>query len=84
MIESRKELAAKLADVVGDLEDQELLVLILLARRLLLGQHGYGALALALDERDLDEEMGSETADLLVYAAMGWLKQQLAKEKSTP
>jgi len=55
---------------VGELGDEELLVLATLARRLLAGQRAYGRLDLAHDGRDWRRERAEELADAMVYDAV--------------
>ena len=54
----------------ADLGDQELQVLVVLARRLLAGQRAYGRLDLAHDRRDFQTERAEELQDTLVYTAI--------------
>jgi hypothetical protein len=54
----------------ADLGDQELQVLVVLARRLLQGQEAYGRLDLARDARDFQRERAEELQDTLVYTAI--------------
>jgi hypothetical protein len=63
--------AAELLDVVAELGTDERRVLLVLARRLLAGQHAYGRLDVATDRRDWGREASEEAADLLVYLAIG-------------
>ncbi|HSY21821.1 MAG TPA: hypothetical protein VK841_06890 [Polyangiaceae bacterium] len=49
--------------------------MLLLARRLLAGQHAYGRLDVAHDARDWRKERADELADALIYGAIGALAE---------
>jgi hypothetical protein len=67
---TRDRRAAALDALVRDLGDQEIAVLVVLARRLLVGQQAYGRLDLCGDARDWRRERAEELADALVYGAV--------------
>jgi hypothetical protein len=60
----------ELEAVVRELGPEERRVLLVLARRLLAGQHAYGRLDVARDGRDWRRERADELADALVYGAI--------------
>lgn len=62
----------------------ELRVLVEVARRLELGRHAYGALAIDADPRDFAREAFEEAADLAVYSAVGLLKASAARRAALP
>ena len=63
-----------LANILDDLETDEIRVLTRLAERLRTGMRVYGVLNLARDQRDFREvEARQEVEDLLVYLACAWL-----------
>lgn len=64
---------AELAAVVDGLGADEVRTLLYLAQRLAMGARQYGALDLASDRRDWDDEARAETADLAVYATFALL-----------
>jgi hypothetical protein len=64
----REALEGELDALAADLGDQEIAVLVALAR-LLAGQRAYGRLRLEEDRRDWRRERGEELADALVYGA---------------
>jgi hypothetical protein len=64
-----------LLDVVSKLGADERRVMLLLARRLLAGQHAYGRLDVAHDARDWRKERADELADALIYGAIGALAE---------
>ncbi len=57
------------AALIDSMGDDEIRVLLVLARRLKAGQDCYGKLDLENDKRDFRKERGEEVADLLVYSA---------------
>jgi hypothetical protein len=59
-----------LLDVVGELGTEERAVLLVLARRLLLGQRTIGLLRVATDGRDWLRERSEELQDVLIYTAI--------------
>jgi hypothetical protein len=59
-----------LLDVLSQLGADERRVLLILARRLLAGQHAYGRLDVAHDGRDWRKERADELADALIYGAI--------------
>jgi hypothetical protein len=59
-----------LAAVFAQLGADERRVLLVMARRLLVGQTVYGRLDLANDRRDWRKERAEELADALVYGAI--------------
>jgi hypothetical protein len=59
----------ELSSVVSQMGHDEVRVMVVLARRLLEGQHTYGKLDLAHDRRDFRQERAAEIADMLVYSA---------------
>jgi hypothetical protein len=61
---------AELLEVLAELGRDERRVLLVLARRLLAGQHAYGRLDVANDRRDWRKERAEELADALVYGAI--------------
>jgi hypothetical protein len=60
----------ELQAILEELAPQERMVMLVLARRLLAGQKGYGRLDLANDKRDWRRERAQELADVLVYEAI--------------
>ena len=60
---------AELLAVLAECGREERHVLLVLARRLLAGQHAYGRLDLAHDARDFRRERAEELADALCYGA---------------
>ncbi len=74
---TRADLEAQLAKTVAELGDDETRVLLLIGRRLAMGQQIYGRLDVANDSRDWRRELGEEAADALVYAALA----SIAKEQ---
>jgi hypothetical protein len=74
--ESREALERQLDAVVGELGDDELRVMVTLARRLLEGQRCYGKLSLATDSRDWKKERSAEIQDLLIYDAFEVLRRE--------
>ena len=60
---------AELLAVLAECGREERRVLLVLARRLLAGQHAYGRLDLAHDARDFRRERAEELADALCYGA---------------
>ena len=56
--------------VEAELGDDELRVLLVLARRLLVGQKAYGRLDVRNDPRDWRQERAAELQDLLIYTAI--------------
>ena len=68
-----------LLTVVKRLGPDEVAVLTLIAKRLLLGRQRYGELHLATDRRDFGREALEEAADLAVYAAAGLLREKRGK-----
>jgi hypothetical protein len=65
-----------LLDVVRELGTEERAVLLVLARRLLLGQRSYGRLDLAKDGRDWRAERAAELADALIYETFAALSER--------
>jgi hypothetical protein len=61
---------ADLLDVISELGTEERAVLLVLARRLLLGQRTHGLLSVATDGRDWLRERSEELEDALVYTAI--------------
>ena len=68
--DARESLEAALDATCEQLGDEELRVLVVLARRLLAGQRAYGRLDLANDRRDFRRERAEELADAMVYDAV--------------
>ncbi len=68
--DAREPLEAALDETCEQLGDEELHVLVVLARRLLAGQRAYGRLDLANDRRDFRRERAEELADAMVYDAV--------------
>lgn len=74
--------AERFADAHGELlatmrqlGPDELRVMAVLARRLLVGQERYGRLDVARDPRDWGKERSAEIQDLLIYSAFEELKR---------
>jgi len=65
----------ELASVVAELGTDEHRVLLVLAKRLLLGQAAYGRLDLAHDRRDWTAEARDEALDLSVYLAIALVRE---------
>jgi hypothetical protein len=78
---SDQKVSADLLDVIASLAGEEREILLLLARRLLLGQQSYARLDLAHDERDFRHELGLEVQDLLLYACFEELQCQIRTRK---
>jgi hypothetical protein len=76
---ARELLERDLDALCSDLGDQEIAVLVVLARRLLTGQRAYGRLRLEADRRDWRHERGEELADALVYTAFAEVAATLTK-----
>jgi len=74
---------AALDATCSDLGDDELAVLLALARRLLAGQRAYGRLDLARDPRDWKAERGAELADAMVYTCFAEVAATLGKAGAT-
>lgn len=72
-------LAAELGAVACELGDDEVRVLLVLARRLLAGQRTYGRLDVAHDGRDWRRERAEELADALVYGAIAEVAATLGR-----
>ncbi len=72
----------ELLEVIAELAEQERSVLLVLARRLLAGQRGYGRLDLSKDARDWRRERAEELADALVYGAMAEVAAALGKAET--
>ena len=64
-----------LAELVAQLDGDEVRVLTFVAERLVKGRKVYGALDSRSDERDFRLECGEEIADMMVYAAALTLRQ---------
>jgi hypothetical protein len=60
----------ELEAILAELGPDEHRVILVLARRLLAGQHAYGRLDVATDGRDWRRERADELADALVYWAI--------------
>jgi hypothetical protein len=69
---------AELLAVLAECGREERHVLLVLARRLLAGQHAYGRLDLAHDARDFRRERAEELADALCYGAFAEVAATLA------
>jgi hypothetical protein len=61
---------AELLDLLCELGPDERRVMLVLARRLLVGQWAYGRLDVARDRRDWGKEAREEAADLAIYSAI--------------
>jgi hypothetical protein len=79
MIARRADLNRALRSTCAELGDEEIAVLGVLARRLLLGQKQYGLLNLADADRDWRKERAEELADSLVYGAFSEIAATLKK-----
>jgi hypothetical protein len=64
----------ELAEIAARLDEDELRVLVRIAKRLQLGQGVYGRLHIAADTRGFRNEAREEIEDALVYFACAWLK----------
>lgn len=71
-----------LAAVCAELGEQEIAVLVMLARRLRDGQRVYGRLDLAHDDRDFCAWRSEELADVLLYGAFEELRRVLRERGS--
>ena len=60
-------------------EDELRVVLYVCERLLGIGREQYGALELANDPRDFDQEMAEEAVELLVYAAARFLRGRVKR-----
>jgi hypothetical protein len=67
-----------LDEVIAELGDEERRVLLVLAKRLLMGQRTIGRLDLAKDARDWRRERAEELADALIYGAILEVAGELA------
>ncbi len=67
----------ELLDILSGLGEEELKVLVVLARRLAKGQTDYAVLNLRQDTRDMLRERAEELADALIYGAMEEVKRHL-------
>ena len=67
-------LLRELLAVAHQLGEDELRVLMLIAKRLRAGRETYGELDLERDRRDFPREALDEVADALVYVACGFLQ----------
>ena len=67
-----------LAAVIATLGDDEVAVLLVLAKRLATGQQEYGRLNLRRDRRQWRREAAEEAADLLAYLAFDLVRRELA------
>jgi hypothetical protein len=65
----------ELDDIIEGLGEDEVRVLLRIARRIAKGRTQYGALHLATDPRDFQNEAREEIEDSLVYFACRWLKE---------
>lgn len=68
-----------LLETLRRLGPDELRVLHILARRLLVGQERYGRLDVARDQRDWRRERAEEVHDLLIYSAIAELKERCSR-----
>ena len=75
-------LAAELGALAAELCDDELRVLLVLARRLLAGQRVYGRLDVRGDGRDWRRERATELADALVYGAIAEVAATLGRDEA--
>ena len=75
MTESGRAALVELTAVLGELESEELEVMLYIARRLHGGQRDYGALNLAIDNRDFLKEAGAELGDEIIYGALDRLQK---------
>lgn len=71
---SRSAKSEELTSLIHELGDEELDVLLLISRRLKMGQRAYGRLSLKTDARNWRNEARAEWADAAVYAACAMLK----------
>ncbi len=78
----REAMERDLVVTCAELGDQEIAVLVALARRLLLGQRQYGRLDLAHDGRDWRAQRAEEYADALTYGAIAEVAATLAKGRA--
>lgn len=65
----------ELNSLAGRMGDDELRVLVTLARRLAMGREQYGELRIDRDRRDWTKEASEEALDLSVYLAIALLKR---------
>jgi hypothetical protein len=70
----------ELAAIATELGDDEVRVLLVLARRLAAGQRTYGRLDVAHDQRDWRRERAEELADVLVYTAIAEVAATIGKD----
>jgi hypothetical protein len=70
----------ELLETIGELAPEERRVLLVLARRLLVGQRAYGRLDLVRDRRDWHREAAEEAADLAIYSAIGIVADEARRE----
>lgn len=64
-------------DLWSELGEEERLVVVHLARRILTGQGQYGRLHLATDGRDWRKERADELSDVIVYTAYAEVARML-------
>lgn len=70
---------SELDAIVSELGDGERRVLLVLAKRLLMGQRTIGRLDLAKDARDWRREKAEEFADALIYGAIAEVARELVQ-----
>jgi hypothetical protein len=75
----RHELRTSVVSSMLDLDIDELRVLNVIAKRLVLGKGQYGALDIDRDPRDWHRELSEELADAMVYLACAELRKPQAQ-----
>lgn len=75
---TRAEMLARIVEYVQRMNDDEVAVLQVAARRLVRAQATYGGLHLATNTHDTDHEATEEAIDLGLWLAIGLLKRERA------